>query len=159
MRYQSAAGYVLLFNFLLIHILVYFVLTQLSFWQIFFIDYHLYLALIGLMVLSVLFLITKDYQVLKFFLGLEFSLHVVMIVTGVLYIKNIFPKEEFLFVHGCYPYARILIASFQITGLVANVDTDNRRGRNVRSNWRSNLRHIVNNIIRRSTSLLRVKRS
>lgn len=143
----SYAGLVLLAHFILLHTLVYFVLMQFSFWQIFIVDFHLYLAVIGLIVLVALWLVSKSHDVLKLFVALEVVLHFILLFF-----------ESIDWIYNNYANARILLVSFQILGLVTNVDTGDRGGWSLYNRWRSNLRHAVDSIIRRSTSLLRVER-
>lgn len=159
MRYWSAAGCVLLGNFIVLHIFVYFVLTQLSFWQIFYIDYHLYLLMFGLLVCLAIGFVSSGHALVKLFLGAEMLLHGMMIVFGVMYSKGKVSQGAFTVIYDSYPYARILLASFQITGLVTHVDRNNRGGRNVDTSWGSSIRHNFDNWFWRATSLPRVKRS
>lgn len=155
----SYAGLVLLFNFTVLHVFVYFVLTQLSFWEIFYFDYHLYLAIFGLFVLALIFCVSRDHKVLKFFVSLEALLHVAMIGFGRQYSAGTLSEEAFTVIYDSYSSARILIASFQIIGLIANVDSDHRRDSNVRSSRHPERSHIANRISRRFTSLFRVERA
>ena len=144
----SYAGLVLLAHFILLHTLVYFVLMQFSFWHIFIVDFHLYLAFIGLIVLVVLKLVSKSHNVLKLFVALEVALHFILLFF-----------ESIDWIYDNYANARILLVSFQIIGLVTNVDTDNRGSWSLYNRWCSNLRNIIDHIIRRSPSISRVKRS
>lgn len=157
-KYWSKAGLVLLGNFVALHIFVYFVLTQLSFWQIFYVDYHLYLALFGLVVFFALNAVSNGYALLKIFIIIEVALHLAMIITGVMYSKGSLDKALFTVIYDSYPYARILLASFQIVGLVTNVDRANRRGRDVYNSRRPSVRNIIDNFFWRRTGLLRVER-
>lgn len=148
MRRFSYAGVVLLAHFILLHILVYFVLMQFSFWQIFIVDFHLYLAMIGLIVLLSIRLVSSGHNVLRLFVALEIVLHGILLVF-----------ESIDWIYNNYSNARILLVSFQIIGLVTNVDTDNWRDGSVHNNRRSDLRDSADHSFWCSTSVSRVERS
>jgi hypothetical protein len=143
MRRFSYAGLVLLANYILLHILVYFVLMQFSFWEIFIVDFHLYLAMLGLIVFSALCLVSKSHNVLKFFIALEIALHLILLFW-----------ESVDWIYNNYTNARILLVSFQIIGLVTNVDGDNRGGRSIYSRWRAISNYIIDHRSKRITSIL-----
>lgn len=143
----SYAGLVLLASFILLHISIYFVLTHLSIWKIFIVDYHLYLAMYGLAVFGLLLLVSKNHYLLKLFIVLEVALHLVLVFF-----------ESVDWVYDNYSSTRMLIASFQIIGLVNNADRDDRRIRSLYTRWRSIHRSVVDYCIQCFTRILRVKR-